>query len=73
MRRSNGLFNTRGHAFKFSKQIYSTNSLANNFANRALNCWNALPPSVVSSPSLMQFKFNLSKEDLTPFCVGSCQ
>ena len=66
-------FNTRGHAFKLSKQIYSTNSLANNFANRAINCWNALPPSVVSSHSLMQFKFNLSREDLMPFCVGSCQ
>ena len=64
-------FNTRCHAFKLTEQIFSTNNLANNFAYRAINCWNALPPSVVSSPFLMQFKFELSKEDLMPFCVGS--
>ena len=47
--------NTRGHSLKLIKQIYTSNSLANNFVNRCVNCWNALPSSIVLSPTLSQF------------------
>ena len=48
--------NTRGHSLKLTKQIYTSNSLANSFVNRCVNCWNALPSSTVLSPTLSQFK-----------------
>ena len=62
--------NTRGHSLKLTKQIFTSNSLSNNFVNRCVNCWNALPPSTVLSPTLSQFKNLLNKFDFLPFCVG---
>ena len=54
-------FNTRGHGLKLTKKLYPTNALANTFANRCINCWNALPSSIVSSPTLAHFKMQLKK------------
>ena len=62
--------NTRGHPLKLIKQIYTSNSLANSFVNRCVNCWNALPSSIVLSPTLSQFKTLINKFDFSPFCVG---
>ena len=36
--------NVRGHSLKLTKPIFTSNSLPNNFVNRCVNCWNALPP-----------------------------
>ena len=54
-------FNTRGHGLKLTRKLYPTNALANTFANRCINCWNALPSSTVSSPTLSHFKLQLKK------------
>ena len=54
-------FNTRGHGLKLTKKLYPTNALANTFANRCINCWNALPSSIVSSPTLAHFEMQLEK------------
>ena len=54
-------FNTRGHGLKLTEKLYPTNALANTFANRCINCWNALPSSIVSSPTLSHFKMQLKK------------
>ena len=53
--------NTRGHSLKLTKQIFTSNSLSNNLVNRCVNCWNALPPSTVLSPTLSQFKNHSSQ------------
>ena len=45
--------NSRGHPLKLIKQIYTSNSLANSFVNRCVNCWNALPSSIVLSPTTL--------------------
>ena len=63
-------FNTRGHGLKLTKKLYPTNALANTFANRCINCWNALPSSIVSSPTLSHFKLQLKKIDLSDYCMG---
>ena len=63
-------FNTRGHGLKLTKKSYLTNALANTFANRCINCWNALPLSIVSLPTLAHFKMQLEKIDLSDYCMG---
>ena len=65
-------FNTRGHSLKLSKQLFHNNNLANNLANRHVDCWNALPSDIVNANSLRQFKNLLNKFELIPSCMGSC-
>jgi hypothetical protein len=61
---------TRGHSQKIVKKFYSSNAYDNTFANRSVDCWNALPAEIVSATSLPIFKFRLQKFDFTPFLNG---
>ena len=74
---SSSLFNvipkdhgTRGHDFRLQRQLYPTNSLANTFSNRAIDCWNSLPASVVSAPSFAAFKRLIKNYNLNQFLRG---
>ena len=40
------------------------------FANRVINVWNSLPDTVVKAPSLLSFRHQLAKFDLSSFCVN---
>ena len=40
------------------------------FANRVINVWNNLPDTVVTAPSLLSFRHQLAKFDLSSFCVN---
>ena len=60
----------KGNSLKRTKQIYTSNSLANSFMNRCVNCWNALPSSTVLSPILPQFKTLTNKFDFSTFFRG---
>jgi len=56
--------NTRGHAYKLFKSR-SVNSIQNNFlAERIVNVWNGLPPSV-SFASLSTFRRTIQKVDFS--------
>ena len=50
---------TRGHHLKLRKPQASTRVRRNTISVRTINDWNALPPSVVLSTSLNQFKSRL--------------
>ena len=52
---------TRGHPYKLFKRRSKLNIRANNFSNRVVNSWNALPENVVNAPSLNAFKSRLNK------------
>ena len=39
-------------------------------ANRVINVWNSLPDTVVTAPSLLSFRHQLDKFDLSSFCVN---
>ena len=47
---------TRGNGFKIKAKIYKTNLYGNFFANSVVNHWNALPPRVVNTNTIEQFK-----------------
>ena len=53
--------NTRGHKFKLNKRKYKTDVAKFTFFNRVVNQWNVLPPSVVNSNSINEFKVKLKK------------
>jgi hypothetical protein len=40
--------------------------------NRAIECSNSLPISIINCPSVRSFKNNLTDIDLLPFLVGNC-
>ena len=40
------------------------------FANSVINVWNSLPDTVVMAPSLLSFRHQLAKFDLSSFCVN---
>jgi hypothetical protein len=61
---------TRGHDFRLQRQLYPTNSLANTFSNRAIDCWNSLPASIVSAPSFAAFKRLIKNYNLNQFLRG---
>ena len=61
---------TRGHDFRLQRQLYPTNSLANTFSNRAIDCWNSLPASIVSVQSFAAFKRQIKNLDLNQFLRG---
>ena len=56
---------TRGNSLKVVKRAVATERDKSFFTNRIVNIWNALPDSVVSSPTLADFKrhvcFDFSK------------
>ena len=45
----------------------STNRFANDFFNRAANCFNSLPVHVINSPTINSFKNALCSIDLSDF------
>ncbi len=54
--------NLRGHSLKLAKPDHWRTSLrGNSFALRVINDWNALPESVVSSPTIATFKSRYDK------------
>ena len=55
------LATTRGHPMKLRKPQATSRVRRNALAVRAINDWNSLPPSVVLSASLNQFKARLDK------------
>ena len=59
--------NTRGHNFKIKR--FSININGNEFSNRSLNVWNALPDAVVNCNSLSQFKFKLKSCNIDKYYV----
>ena len=52
---------TRGHTMKLRKPHATTRVRRNSLGVRAINDWNALPPSIVLSATLNQFKARLDK------------
>ena len=55
---------TRGHSYKLSKRLCTTDVTKFYFSNRIVNVWNRLPNSVVSSPTVAVFKKRLIDADL---------
>jgi len=56
--------NTRGHAYKLFKSRSVNNIRQNFFAERIVNVWNGLPPSV-SFASLSTFRRTIQKVDFS--------
>jgi hypothetical protein len=59
--------NTRSGGGKLALAAPSTNNLDNNFFTRVVPCWNFLPDSVLSAPSVYSFKNKLCTVDLRSF------
>ena len=55
------LSQTRGNSRKLFKHFAINNHLKFFFSNRIISQWNKLPDQIVTSPSTMSFKNNLSK------------
>ena len=53
--------NTRGHSYKLEKPRCETNFALNQFSNRVVNVWNALPQVVVSAKTVEDFKILLDR------------
>ena len=56
---SHGGVQMRGHNFKLELKNCNNNLLRFSFANRCVNCWNALPENVVNSSSINMFMYRL--------------
>ena len=54
---SHGGVRMRGHNFKLKLKKCNNNLLKFSFANRCVNCWNALPDNVVNSSSINMEQF----------------
>ena len=52
---------TRGHHFKIYKQYASKLPRVRTFSNRIVDDWNALPPEIVKSKSIISFKNKLDE------------
>ena len=61
------LCQTRSGGNRLIPSFCSTNRFANDFFNRAVNCFNALPVHVINSPTIISFKNALSSIDLSDF------
>jgi len=61
---------TRGHSKKLYPRRSKTNRGLGFFSLRIVNCWNALPETVVSSSSVEVFKTRLCAINLNPFLSG---
>ena len=53
--------NTRGHSYKLEKPRCETNFALNQFSNRVVNLWNALPQVVVDAKTVEEFKILLDR------------
>jgi len=52
---------TRGHSFKLRGDRYRTDVRGRFFTQRVVRVWNALPATVVDSPTFRAFKWSLDK------------
>ena len=52
---------TRGHHFKIYKRYASKLPRVRTFSNRIVEDWNALPPEIVKSKSIISFKSKLDE------------
>jgi hypothetical protein len=59
------------HPFMLVKPAKSLQILSRSFFYRAIDCWNELPLSVVTTNSLHRFKSNINDVDLKKFLHGS--
>ena len=55
------LSNSRGHSYKLEKPRCVTNFALNQFSNRVINLWNALPQFVVDAKTVEEFKILLDR------------
>ena len=58
---------TRSGGNRLLRPPCNTNCFANDFFNRCLPCWNALPSDVINADNLARFKNLLSKVDLSQY------
>ena len=61
---------TRGNQLKLYKSHCTVDVTKHYFANRVVNVWNNLPDTVVTAPSLLSFRYQLAKFDLSSFRVN---
>jgi hypothetical protein len=57
---------------RLTKDITGPTYLNHHFFNRAIECWNSLPVSIINCPSVRSFKNKLTDIDRLPFLVGNC-
>ena len=60
---------SRGHSLKLEKQAVINDVRKYFFGVRIVNPWNALPENVINAPSIVSFKKNLFKIDLSKFLI----
>jgi len=60
---------TRGNQLKLYKCHCTVDFTKHYFANRVVNVWNSLPDTVVTAPSLLSFRRQLAKFDLSGFVL----
>jgi len=56
---------TRGNQLKLYKCHCTVDVTKHYFSNRVVNVWNSLPDTVVTAPSLLYFRRQLAKFDLS--------
>ena len=61
---------TRGNQLKLYKCHCTVDVTEHYFANSVINVWNSLPDTVVTAASLLSFRHQLAKFDLSNFCVN---
>jgi len=61
---------TRGNQLKQYKCHCTVDVIKHYSANRVVSVWNNLPDTVVTAPSLLSFRYQLAKFDLSSFRVN---
>ena len=61
---------TRGNQLKLYKCHCTVDVTKHYSADRVVSVWNSLPDTVVTAPSLLSFRHQLAKFDLSSFCVN---
>ena len=60
---------TRGNQLKLYKCHCTVDVTKHYLSNRVVNVWNSLPDTVVTGASVLSFRRQLDKFDLSSFCV----
>ena len=61
---------TTGNQLKLYKCRCTVDVTKHYFSNRVVNVWNSLSGTVFTAPSLLSFRRQLAKFDLSSFCVN---